>query len=824
MKKTILSLIKFFLGWPLSLVAIFFLGRIIFSQTTHFSWSMFHPNSLLLVLSLFAFILYFFVRAFFWQQLLREQGHEIDLQDTIFLWGVSELQRYIPGNIWSILGRTVSFEKRGVSKKTTALSWLYESEFLLVTAIFVSLLAIEFLIYGLLPAFALKTLLIQGLKLLTWAGVIVFIGHFAFTKNLPKLLQKIFPPFAWLSNIKLLLLMVASFFFFGIGTYFSIASFIPLYPHDFDTFLGFFAFSYAVGYLSFIFPMGLGAREAMMTYGLSKYIPLSAAGIGALFSRIVLVAAEVVFVVIAFLWYRVPKSKLKTILQFCTKHKYAIAVGVAILLYAAYFTTASFLRYDNFFTGRFDLGNMDQTVWNTVHGRLFQLTDPDGTNVISRLAIHADFILVLLAPFYLLWQDPRMLLLIQTLVLSAGAIFVYLLAKDILKNKLFGFLFAALYLANPSMEYTNLYDFHGVTLATTFLLGAYYFLKKKQTLFFLLFLLLAGTTKEEAWVVVALFGIYAFFIEKRKMLGTMLFIAGSGFFYYIFFKAIPLVRGGQHFAVAFYSDFGNSPASILRNVLIHPLKTVTTLFTLSKMNYLLELLLPVAFLSLAAPLVLIFTLPDLGVNLLSSNTGFHEIYFQYTAVITPFLFIAAIYGLKRLQAKFPKISTTMWIGILCFVGVYSVYIYGPLPFSRRANVDMFWLEQPNKALINTFLSSIPRHYSIAATNNIGSHLSHRQLIYTIPTGIDKADILVFLLNDQYAQPSPKAQIQMTEKLRQDPRYVEAIHIGDFDVFEKKSIYPHVKATQRPNSLFPTLIQGIRQTFTGKVNASTSKSS
>src|SRR5471030_1082211 len=100
-------------------------------------------------------------------------------------------------------------------------------------------------------------------------------------------------------------------------------------------------------------------------------------------------------------------------IDFIKKHRYAITLTVLIALYIAYFTFASFLRYDSFFTGRFDLGNMDQTVWNTIHGRIFQLTDPDGTNIISRLSIHADFLLIFISPLYLLWSDPRMLLLLQ---------------------------------------------------------------------------------------------------------------------------------------------------------------------------------------------------------------------------------------------------------------------------------------------------------------------------------------------------------------------------------------------------------------------------
>src|ERR1035437_10917904 len=122
-------------------------------------------------------------------------------------------------------------------------------------------------------------------------------------------------------------------------------------------------------------------------------------------------------------------------INFIKKHRYAITLVVFITLYAAYFTTASFLRYDNFFTGRFDLGNMDQTVWNTIHGRIFQATDPNGTTNISRLAFHADFILILISPLYLIWSSPEMLLLLQSVVLGIGALFVFAISMSILKNK-----------------------------------------------------------------------------------------------------------------------------------------------------------------------------------------------------------------------------------------------------------------------------------------------------------------------------------------------------------------------------------------------------
>ena len=126
-----------------------------------------------------------------------------------------------------------------------------------------------------------------------------------------------------------------------------------------------------------------------------------------------------------------------------------VLLSFFIACYLVYFTTISFLRYENYYTGRYDLGNMDQTVWNTLNGRIFQLTDPNGTNVISRLSFHADFILILLSPFYIIWSDPKMLLLIQTVVSALGAIFIYKISQKVLRNNPLSIIFVLIFLPIP---------------------------------------------------------------------------------------------------------------------------------------------------------------------------------------------------------------------------------------------------------------------------------------------------------------------------------------------------------------------------------------
>jgi uncharacterized membrane protein len=470
------------------------------------------------------------------------------------------------------------------------------------------------------------------------------------------------------------------------------------------------------------------------------------------------------------------------------KYKHEFILGIFVCIYIAYFAFAGFLKYDNFYSGRYDLGNMDQTVWNTFKGRIFQ-TSGDNGETISRLSAHADFVLILLSPFYLLWNNPKTLLLIQTVVLGWGAVFVYLITKEVIKNKNISLLFAFLFFINPLVQYTNLYDFHAVTMATTFLLAAFYFLIKRKYSVMTAFLILSGLTKEQVWIITGFFGFPLLFKKpkKIKLLGTGIIIVSVLAFYYLVSYFIPQSLGRQHFALAYYSDFGVSPIQIIKNVIFSPGKTLTTIFSINRLGYLAQLFIPLGFLSFLSPIFLLFTAPDLLINLLSNNSGLRQIYYQYTATITPFIFISAIYTVKNIMKLFPKISKKYIYAYLLLFTFSSAYFFGPLPGARNPSIEMFTSPQKNKAAINSVLAGIPEGYSVAATNNLGAHLSHRQVIYTIPIGIGKADVIVFLLNDKFAQPSLKAQKIIANNLKHNKNYVEVFEKDDFVVFKKKGI-------------------------------------
>ena len=788
MKSKLFSFLKFIIGWPLSLLSFYFLFKFF---TPHIPEILSHVHDLnveILCFAIIAFLLYFLFRVLLWKQILLSWGHNIPFLPTALYWSLAEINRYIPGNIWSIASRSAVFTQFGISGKKSLIGWGVESFLVLLGSLTISFFGLTLLFFHILHPFALRQFFYE----MTNGGILLLLLLWIFQKPLSHLIPTprkikniLFTPYV---AIQLLFFAIISFFFFGLGTYFTIASLFYLPIGQILEFIGLFSAAFLLGYISLITPMGLGIRELTITAGLLGFLAASVVSFASIFSRIILIVSELLFLLIVLIFSRVTFLTHNKIFFFLKKHFSEILLFIGIAMYSLYFTTASFLRYTNFFTGRFDLGNMDQTVWNTIHGRIFQLTDPNGTNTMSRLGTHADFILIFLAPFYLLWRDPRMLLLLQTLVLASGAIFVYLIAKHTCKNAALSLTLALAYLLNPSVQYTNLYDFHAVTFATTFFLASWYFLQKKKYVWTILFLLLAGLTKEEAWIVVGFFGVYIALFHKKRIIGLLTSIIAFVTCYLLIWKFIPLARGGQHFALGYYADFGSTPTSIIKNIFLSPLRVLGLLFEKGRIVYYGELLLPLGFFSILTPGILIFALPDFAINVLSNNAAFHEIYYQYTSVITPFLFIAAISSIVVVQKRFVSISSKAIIIYLFFCTIFSAYVFGPLPGALHPNLDMFTKQQTDSAIISHFLQTIPIHYSVAATNNIGSHLSHRQKIFTIPVGLEQADVVVFLLNDPFAQPSLHAQKEMALKLSADPNYREVFAENDFIVFEKQKVH------------------------------------
>ena len=329
-----------------------------------------------------------------------------------------------------------------------------------------------------------------------------------------------------------------------------------------------------------------------------------------------------------------------------------IFLAIVTIVYSLEMSHQAILRYDTFKATAFDLGNMDQVIWNTLHGRLFQFTNQaiDWYGPPTRLAIHFEPIILPLSLLYSFGADPRILLVFQTLALASGSLPVFLLTRKIIPQwPLLAALMATAYLLAPSLIGLNIFDFHPIALATPLLLYALLALEYKHYVWFLIACILAACTKEDVPLAIAMLGILVIWKYRLPRLGLVLLIGGTLWSLIAFKIIIPHFYPGVQ-ANNFwyrYEELGSSPGAAILNLFVRPWVFFSLFFTLDRLYYLLSFVRGVGFFPLLAPEWLLPTLPSLAVNLLSTDPLLYSGVYHYNASIIPFLMIAAIYGTQR---------------------------------------------------------------------------------------------------------------------------------------------------------------------------------
>jgi uncharacterized membrane protein len=434
---------------------------------------------------------------------------------------------------------------------------------------------------------------------------------------------------------------------------------------------------------------------------------------------------------------------------------------------------------------------MDQTVYNTYKGRILDLTNPEGLNNFKRMAIHNDIVLALLAPFYFIFSGPETLLVLQTIIVALGAIPIYMLSKLILRSKYLGIILAFVYLMYPPLQRANLFDFHPVMLSTTFLLFMFYFFTVKKYWLSIIFFILSIFSKEQIPLTTGAFSllmaVFAYQNHERKKLffSSIIFFASILWFIMSIWLITPFFRGGQHFALSRYKSLGDGPIGIIKNVLTNPGSYINLIFNVSNFNYLFLLLSPLAFISLFSPTYLLMALPEFMINFLSSHSQMRGINNHYAAVIIPFVFISAIFGIKEILRK--KILDEQKISILLITCVLIMSYYkGLLPYSKDSSLNMYLKYRPEIESVKLWKNKLKNeNLSISASEHLGPHFSQRKQVFRFSEAYKYSDYVLILKNDIYYDWLNKKQsIKDYEKLKADRGYNIVYQVGDFEVYKK----------------------------------------
>jgi uncharacterized membrane protein len=407
-----------------------------------------------------------------------------------------------------------------------------------------------------------------------------------------------------------------------------------------------------------------------------------------------------------------------------------VILSIFIVSYVLVFSILSVDRHNRFQSLAFDLGIFDQAIWqfstfstpfNTVRG-------------LHILGDHFTIINALISPLYWFFNDVRALLVLQTIVLAAAAIPLFLIAKHYFNNKWIPLVFCFSYLLFPALHYVNLEDYHTESFAPLLILLALYFIIKGKKWPYIIAFLLALTIKEEIALTMFLMGFYIYFMHDKKLgIFTSLF---SLLWFVLAIKVfIPHFLGDDYiFTGRGVGNFGSGPVEIILGML-NPKILFPVLFNQTNATYMWELFSPVGFLALLNPPTLVISASLLS-SLIVAWPYAHSIHYHYVTPIIPFLFISLVIGI----ARFKKWRILMY-SLLCILVVSSLVAnYNVAPYDATmknykhivGKFKNFGIPSANDARIYELISLIPKNASVSATHDMVPHLTHRTKIYNFP--------------------------------------------------------------------------------------------
>jgi uncharacterized membrane protein len=430
-----------------------------------------------------------------------------------------------------------------------------------------------------------------------------------------------------------------------------------------------------------------------------------------------------------------------------------------VFAYIVFWCGASFIRH-YYFNSSYDLAVFDQIIWNTSQGRLYS-SILDVTNPL--LADHVQPHLALLGLIYLVVPSPYILLAFQSSVLALSAWPLYRLSQRKFNSPTIGLVIAFCVLAYPPLGFINRFDFHGEVIVVPLLIAAYERIDGDDLKSAALFLGLALLGKENVGLSVAAMGLIVALYHRLWRFGLTWTVVGLVYFLAALFVVIPVFRGAPAGPLARYHWLAETPSEMLWTAVSQPVLVLKRLIVAEHFLTLLQLLAPLAFLPLLSLTILIPAMPTLVYNFMAEWPAQETIYYQYMALVVPFVCIAAVLGLhwlatsdwanRLLQSTFsnrlrPNQILALGVSIMLLATVASWTYENPV--TSRAALSSVTVErvvqkgktgwiaspgpifQPNDAAIREGLRHVPNAIHVRTTSHYLPHLSHRPKIRSIP--------------------------------------------------------------------------------------------
>ncbi len=371
-------------------------------------------------------------------------------------------------------------------------------------------------------------------------------------------------------------------------------------------------------------------------------------------------------------------------------------------------------------TFAYDVGLYDQGLWLLSRGQAPFVTLM-GRNLFGD---HASLILILLVPLYWILPGTSTLLVVQAIVIAAGAIPIYLFARRVLSSDVMGFCAAFLWLANPAVNGTGMENFHPDSFLGLFLPLAIYALYEKKWRLYAVAVLGALLVKEDVVLVMVPLGIFvAYRFDKRKgLLTAVASIVATALGMFVLMRSLIGVPTRNTWRIPFGGVGG-----FLRELFTNPRNVASYLFSEDRPLYVFQMAAPFAALFVLSPWLSLVAVPVIASNVLSTFWYQHSIQYHYSLVAVPILLSATVFGVRAVSQKWRAI--VMAIVVVCTTATSVLWGQHSLAVTPRKTL-------PSNAAIavagRDIVKEVPDGAVVSAFDPLVTYLAHRKEVYFFP--------------------------------------------------------------------------------------------
>lgn len=428
-------------------------------------------------------------------------------------------------------------------------------------------------------------------------------------------------------------------------------------------------------------------------------------------------------------------------------------IWLVMLVFAAVTSMLSLTRFHAGGSSIADLGIFHQLLWNLVENGAFttSLLPPFGQS--PWLGFHFSPLLMAIAPLYLLWPAPEMLLVLQPCLIALSAWPLYRGGMALGLSARAAMIWSACYLLNPFTLNAAVWDFHEVALATPLMACALLAVIRREFFPMLGYCVLLLCCKEHYGLAVAGFGLLWGYCHTQWRRGLAVCAGGLICLYLIVAIAMPWFGGqAQHPMLADETVFGISRYAWLQSGMAEWMRSATTVF-FSGANpgiaYGAFLVLFTLGMPLLAPVWLLPGMADLAANLLSSVPMPRAIVSYHSLTLIPVMIVAAMAGYRRWIAR--RKADEEQKALTLIVTLSLCFAYWTFPYALPGAVNLWSLEElkparpPAIASVRHLINTDDR---VLVQSNIGAYFTDRlhiaPLVLKAPT--EPADIVILYLS------------------------------------------------------------------------------